>query len=305
MKKGNTNGDGSFRYFAPISFFEKADAEEGQRRRFAGVASTESPDQEEEVVLQRGLEWNHFLTKGWFNDNHSRKTGGVVGYPVDVQFYNKGQRLPDGSLAKNNLHWTEGYLLEGVAAADDIWSVGQALQKSGGGRQLGQSIEGKILKRAGKGGEVIAQAKITNVAITHCPVNADTSLGFLAKNLMETASAEDRKIEYPLVGAVEPSQYTSGMDVPQDPALHMDYRTLGSSDKIVPEDEDEEKTLTTDSGAALIPESLESEEHNTTFKALNKAAAVSLVLKRLPNVSCATAGRVVDLALQMKLKGLL
>lgn len=293
MKKGLTKNDGSFRYFAPISFFEKADADEGQRRRFAGIASTESPDQEDEVVLQNGLQWDYFLTKGWFNDNHSRKTGGVVGYPVDVKFYKRGDRLPDGSIAKSNLHWTEGYLLEGVPAADDIWNVGQALQKSGSGRQLGQSIEGKILKREGPGGEVIARANITNVAITHCPVNADTSLGFLAKSLLETA--------------VQPDKYTSGMDVPSEPGVHMDYRTLGSSDKVESEgeEEEEEKTLTTDSGAALMPESLEREEHVTTYKALNKAKAMQLVLDRLPNVSCATAGRVVDLALQMKLKGLL
>ena len=303
MKKGNTKGDGSFHYFAPISFFEKADAEEGKRRRFAGVASTESPDQEDEVVLQRGLQWEYFLTKGWFNDNHSRKTGGVVGYPVDVKFYKRGERLPDGSIAKNNLHWTEGFLLEGVPAADDIWNVGQALQKAGSGRQLGQSIEGKILKRAGKGGEVIAQANITNVAITHCPVNADTSLGFLAKNLMQVAEHEDRKVEFPIVAPAQPHTFTSGTDIPEEPGLHMDYKTLDASDE--GEDEEEEKTLTTDSGAALMPESLEGGMHVTTHKALNKAAAVNLVLQRLPHVSCATAGRVVDLALQMKFKGLL
>ena len=169
---------------------------------------------------------------------------------------------------------------------------GQALKKAGAGRQLGQSIEGKILKRAGDGGEVIAQAKITNVAITHCPVNADTSLGFLAKSLLETA--------------VEPEGYTYQTDLPDDPEVHMDYKGWGAGEEEKDEEkEEEEKTLTSESGAALVPESLESEEHSTTFKALNKAAAVSLVLKRLPHVSCATAGRVVDLALQMKLKGLL
>mgnify|MGYP001435774522 CR=1 FL=1 len=292
MKKGKTDGDGSFRYFAPISFFEKADAEEGQRRRFAGIASTESPDQEDEVVLQNGLAWDHFVTKGWFNDNHSRKTGGVVGYPTDVQFFGKGTRLPDGSIAPSNLHWTEGYLLEGVPAADDIWNVGQALKKAGGGRQLGQSIEGKILKRAGNNGEVIAQAKVTNVAITHCPVNADTSLGFLAKSLIETA--------------VQPEGYTYQTDLPDAPEVHMDYKDWDAAEEhTLQEQEKEEKTLTTESGAALTLESLEDEAHNTAHKALNKAAAVSLVLRRLPHVSCATAGRVVDLALQLKLKGLL
>jgi hypothetical protein len=292
MKKGKTNNDGSFRYFAPISFFEKSDAEEGQRRRFAGIASTDTPDQEDEVVLQNGLEWNHFVTKGWFNDNHSRKTGGVVGYPTGVKFFAEGTRLPDGSVAKSNLHWTEGYLLEGVPAADDIWNVGQALKKAGAGRQLGQSIEGKILKRAGDKGEVIAQAKITNVAITHCPVNADTNLGFLAKSLIETA--------------VQPAGYTYQTDLPDAPEVHMDYKDWDAAEEQALEgQEEEEKTLTTESGAALIPESLEDEEHNTTYKALHKAAAVSLVLKRLPNISCATAGRVVDLALQMKLKGLI
>jgi len=172
-----------FKYFAPISFFEKGDAPEGQRRRFGGVATTESRDQEDEILLQRGLDFSPFLKSGWFNDNHSKKTGGVVGYPTDVKVYKKGETLPDGGTAPANCHWTEGYLLEGVPAADDIWRVGQALQKAGGARRLGQSIEGRVVERDSMDGKVVRRAEVRNVAITHCPVNAETSLGLLAKAL--------------------------------------------------------------------------------------------------------------------------
>jgi len=259
FNKGMVDPSGSFHYFAPIGVFEKAEAPDGQQRRIFGVASTEGKDQEDEKVLQRGLDWAYFLKKGWFNDNHSRKTGGVVGYPDQdgVQFYKKGTLLPNGKTAKSNCHWTEGYLLEGVPAADDIWRVGQALTKAGGSRQLGMSIEGKVLRRS-NGGKTIARAAVRHVAITHCPVNADTSLGFLAKSLVAAESETD--------------------DTPKN---------------------EEEKALTSasPSGAALQPESLESRLSTTAVppRLVTKAQAIDVVLGRFPHLSCATAGRIVDL----------
>jgi hypothetical protein len=268
LYKAQVDKDGAFRYFAPLGLFEKADAPEGQQRRIYGVASTESKDQEDETVLQRGLDWQYFLTKGWFNDNHSRKTGGVVGYPdpKGVQFFKRGDRLPSGEVAKANCHWAEGYLLEGVPAADDIWRIGQALQKAGGERGLGMSIEGKVLRRA-NGGKTIARAAVRHVAITHCPVNAETSLGFLAKSLVAAEADEPNAEEKAIDSADE-----------DDKAL-----TAGSP-----------------SGQALQPESLEREMRTTAApcRLITKAQAIDVVLRRYPHISCATAGRLVDLHLR-------
>ncbi len=271
--------DGSFHYYAPVSFFEKADAPEGERRRFGGIASTETRDQDGEVILQRGLDWKYFMSKGWFNDNHGRKTGDIVGFPSKVEYYKKGQRLPNGSTAHANLHWTEGYLLEGHKPADEIWSAAMALQKAGGARQLGQSIEGKIQKRAGGSGKTIAKALVRHVAITHCPVNADTSLGFLAKALVAAEEPDEEK------------SLTMGTDA-TPPAAQGPKSGKGA-------------------GRIITPQSLERELKNTTYKSsdldakLTRGEAFDLITSRYPGVSGSTAGRILDLTFEMIRRGAL
>lgn len=172
-----------FQFFAPLSFFEKASAPQGQRRRIAGIISTEVKDKQDEVLLQRGLDFSPFVKSGWFNDNHSKKTTDVLGYPDgDVKRFKKGDVLPDGQVAKSNGTWAEGYLLE-TPEAERVWTLAQALKKSGDKRRLGFSIEGQVLERTGPGGKTVAKAIVRNVAITNCPVGEDTRLEVLAKSL--------------------------------------------------------------------------------------------------------------------------
>lgn len=194
-----------FEFEVPVSFFEKADAPKGQQRRIGGIISTESPDRQGEIVLQKGLDFDDFIKNGWFNDNHSKDTDGIVGYPEAVQFFQKGDMLPNGERAPAPGHWAEGYLLEGHDRADKIWKLGKALQ--GTGRSLGYSVEGNIHRRIGpktvfkksaqgKGswvGNTIAKATVRNVAVTNCPVNTQTGLAVLAKSLQvaETAELDD------------------------------------------------------------------------------------------------------------------
>lgn len=184
---GVVGDDGAFSYFAPMRFFEKADAPAGTRRRIAGIASAETRDRDGEVVLQRGLDFSNFLKFGFFNDNHDKGAGAVVGYPTDARFYAKGARLPDGTSAEADLHWTEGYMLSSKRATD-IWDAGMALQKDGAPRGIGQSIEGRITKRAANDNSIIAAAEVLNVAVTHMPANTTSSLNFIAKALADVQS---------------------------------------------------------------------------------------------------------------------
>lgn len=174
----------TFRIFAPMSLFQKASAPEGQRRRIAGVISTESLDKQGEVIVQKGLDFQPFLSQGWFNDNHSKKTTDVLGYPEDVTRFQKGEKLPDGTVAKSNCTWAEGYLLD-TPDADKVWSLGMSLQKAGSKRRLGYSIEGSVQSRTGPGNRIVAKALVRNVAITNCPVGEDTRMELLAKSLDE------------------------------------------------------------------------------------------------------------------------
>ena len=176
-----------FSFEVPVTFFEKADAPEGKQRRIGGIITTDAPDRQGEVVLQEGLDFSDFTANGWFNDNHSKDTDGIVGYPEIVKKFKKGEELPNGEKSKTAGHWAEGYLLK-TDRGNKIWELGQALQ--GTGRRLGFSVEGKIVKRDGSRtiakksddgttqwvGNRIAKAVVRNVAVTNCPVNQETGL---------------------------------------------------------------------------------------------------------------------------------
>lgn len=186
---GRSNRGADFQIYTTVDFFEKSDAPEGERRRVAGVITTDSLDKDEEIVIQKSLNFTDFIREGWLNDNHSQKQTDNVGYPLEVQYFDKGAKLPNGAVAKANCHWMEAVLLEDYPLADQIWKLGKALSKTKA-RKLGYSIEGKILKRAGSNGKVIASANVKNVAITHCPANPDTYMITLAKNLLKAEQEE-------------------------------------------------------------------------------------------------------------------
>jgi hypothetical protein len=138
-----------------VEVFEKAG--EKNPRRIGGFVTTDKLDKQGERLLQDGLNFDPFLRDGWFNDNHSKETAGIVGHPESAELMEKGGQRG---------WWVEGHLLEGQKRADEIWETAKALQKSG--RRLGFSVEGKITERAGDSGEIVARADIKNVAITNC-----------------------------------------------------------------------------------------------------------------------------------------
>ena len=258
-----------FRLHAPLNFWLDKSMPGPLQRRFGGLVSTETRDKEGEIVRQIGLDWSEFLGgNGWFNDNHSKATAAMVGIPCrkSLKVYERGSKLPDGSVAPSRGTWAAGYLLANKRA-DEIWDAAKDLDAANKAfteagmpdhcQRLGFSIEGGIRKRAGPARKTIAEAGVRNVAITNCPVNPDTGLSLLAKSI-DKAQEEIEK-------------------------------------------EEGEKALTTSSGAALIPESLESD----VKKALTKAEALLWASKRIPGASLATLARFVDQTVLLKQHGLL
>lgn len=176
--------DVPFSFDVGVEVFEKAG--EKHSRRIGGFVTTDKLDKQGEKLIQEGLNFDPFLKDGWFNDNHSKETFGIVGHPTSAELMTKGGKRG---------WWVEGYLFDGQTRADAIWETAVALQKSG--RRLGFSVEGKITERAGKDGNVIARADVRNVAITNCPVNNDTAMEVLAKSL----SAANAQLEKALAMA--------------------------------------------------------------------------------------------------------
>ena len=175
--------DKEFNFVMQSWTFEKSDAKAGQTMRIGGFCSDESRDQEGETVLSRGLSFEKFLSKGWYNDNHSKKTVDILGYPDYAKYMKKGEKLPGGIISLQNGWYTEGYLCN-TSNGRAIFELGKSLEDVEE-RNLGFSVEGKILERKGPSGKIIAKAEVRNVAITGCPVNDNTSMMILAKSLDE------------------------------------------------------------------------------------------------------------------------
>ena len=281
-----------FNFEFDVGVFEKADAPNGKQKRIGGIISTETPDRQGEVVLQSGLEFGDFMRNGWFNDNHSKETTDIVGYPEQIKRFYKGDRLPDGNQAHANGTWVEGYLLD-TPKGKQIWDLGLALQKTD--RRLGFSVEGKVERRAGprtiflKGqegegqwvGRNIVKAVVRNVAVTNAPVQADSRMEILAKSMiaMEREELEDDDVDKALaMGPVSPGQKLAG---PQ---------TGGGAGKV------------------LTRQHLEEEEHDlikesNVKKSLTYEEAIRFVQKSMPSVSLKSARRFVDLTLLLKRQG--
>lgn len=153
----------------------KAGVDVETTRPIGGWCSTEGLDRQDEVVVAKGLDFSEFVSFGYFNDNHRQDTASVLGYP-------RVARL------EKSRWWTEGNLLVGYPPADRVWELAKALAKSRAPRNLGFSIEGKVMER--DNGNRIVRAKVRNVAITNAPVNTDCTWSILSKAFSSSTKVE-------------------------------------------------------------------------------------------------------------------
>jgi hypothetical protein len=278
-------------------FFEDLSKAAGHTRRIAGVISTETRDRQAEIVIQKGLNFEPFLTYGWFNDNHSKDTDAVIGWPESIKQFQKGMKLPNGQIAKANCTWCEGYMMEGDGStrADKIWSLTKAIQKSGSPRALGFSIEGSVLKRMGPARKIVAEAVVTNTAITNCPVNTETKLETLAKSLSVVAQMPD---DLDRITALEKA-LTAG--TPANPLAHgADAGPMqgeGAGQILIPQDLERDIKF---SGATL-------NEFNKPKRKtkLTKAEAAAWVKTVLPGFRPDQIERLVDATIKLEAQGAL
>jgi hypothetical protein len=172
-KNGCVNCDGTseipFQMHVPFStFLRKSDG----RMRIGGIVSTEHKDYDGEIVKQDGLDFTPCLRGGWFNNNHSKDTEGVLGIPDLVR-----RTTYKGKPAT----YVEGDLISGYEPAEKIWQLGKALQNTK--RPLGFSLQGKVIRREGPDRKIVAEAVVKHIAITAIPVNAETALQTLSKSM--------------------------------------------------------------------------------------------------------------------------
>lgn len=265
-----------FDFEVPVTFFEKADAPVGQTRRIGGLISTESRDKHGETLLQRGLDLEPFSNRGWYNDDHDKKTGAIIGIPDVVQQFAKGERLPNGQEAKTNGTWAEGYLLTSPRATE-VWELGKALQATD--RSLGFSVEGAINRRAGTDHKLVTKATVRNVAVTGCPVNDDSKLEVLAKSM--GAFEKALTVGTPTTPGDAPVGPKTGEGAGQVLGKEDLARDKTTTDKC---DDDEEKK-------------------KETKKSLTDSEAIAWVQDKLPAANAVAAAKIVEFTKTLKRQG--
>ncbi len=151
----------------------RGQTKEGDRGPIRGVVGSEARDQDGEVVYQKGLDWDYFLSKGYFNWEHQPGPENSLGEPERVFPTTDRDGFPATGV--------EGFLWLSKARAREIYDTAIAMRKARSSRTLGFSVEGHTLARD-SGGDVI-KAQVLDVAITRRPINPNAVLEALAKSL--------------------------------------------------------------------------------------------------------------------------
>lgn len=136
-----------------------------------GICSTRDMDLEGETIEQDGLEWDYFLANGWFNHEHQQGAGAVLGHPVKIEQVDEDRTRVEGVL----------YLDKQLGR--DVYETAVAMQKAGGDRSLGFSVEGQVLLRDPLKPKRVLKARVLNVAITAMPINPHTNLELIARSM--------------------------------------------------------------------------------------------------------------------------
>lgn len=246
-----------FEFWVPMDLAKSkgsAEADKGTERWIQGIASTSHKDLQDENVVQRGIDFTYFLEHGYYNNDHKPGFENKVGQPTEARVAVEGL-------------WTKGFLFQNHKVADAIWELAHALIASNANRKLGFSIQGKVLRRAGKR---ILRCWVQDIAITAAPINTHTWLD-VVKSLsavpaeMWCESDNGLIMPYQTEKAIpcvkSCGNNCSGACKGGDKALRESDLDLIKKD----EDEEKEKALSVAGGHALIPQSLDSEAKVQTF----------------------------------------
>ena len=137
-----------------------------------GIMSVESPDQQQETIIQAGMDFGYLLSKGWINYEHQPGPENIIGEPIDVT-PTTYQGVPATAF--------RGRLFLDRPRAREVWDAAVAIKKSGSTRRLGYSVEGHTLFRDPADRKRVLKSRILNLAVTAHPVAPDARLEVLAK----------------------------------------------------------------------------------------------------------------------------
>lgn len=163
-----------FNFFIPVEIVKAKDDKGKMRMRMRGVASTGDVDDDGETLEASGFDLDMFKKSGFVNWHHqsAKDPLAIIGEPI-----------PDGTLIKNNEFHIEADLYPESEMAQKAYKLQEILEKSGSKRRLGWSIEGKALERDSVNPKRVKKARITGVALTMSPKNANTFANIVKGNV--------------------------------------------------------------------------------------------------------------------------
>lgn len=224
-----------FQFWVPAEIISKGGGK-SKDMIIQGIASTADRDSDNEVLDPNGYDLSYFNNFGYFNWHHGTKESpkSIIGEPIESKITPKGL-------------FVKGKLYKDSKTAQEVYELGQVLEKNSKNRRLGFSIEGKALERDPLDPRKITKAKITGCAVTFAPKNKNT--------LLEIVKGELEEDQFSLV--FDENEIKHDLDI---------FKAETGREFVVEEedeeDEDKEKSLSTASGGALVKESLEGGNNN-------------------------------------------
>ncbi len=159
--------------------------------KFAGVASDESPDVDEDSIFRKTLDLTYANARGFVNWEHSDAPEDQVGWLEKAELIPPNQvksfaaKVGQGvKLSKSASVYVEGFLHKYVDRAKHVANL---LKSAPPGKGVGLSLQG-ALARDGKSGNIV-KALVRGIAITAVPAHPQTLVA-LAKSLRGEAGAE-------------------------------------------------------------------------------------------------------------------
>jgi len=142
--------------WAPFDIIEKGDGDTTGRGRIKGIASSEALDADNEIIIQKGLD---FSDAKWITLEHPCGVMNIVGEPISFS---------KSSLNGHSATEIEADLFLTDALGKQIFEKARTLNKANSKSKLGFSIEGRAVRR---NGNKIEEAKVHSVAISANPKN--------------------------------------------------------------------------------------------------------------------------------------
>ena len=146
-----------FETYVPLSeIYKSSNNDKSDNYIVTGIASNSDRDLQGEVICPEGLDISYLLSSGYIDYEHDKDS--VIGVPIE-----------DGTYVDS-----DGLHLKALIFGDDprvqkMFKLQQHFDDSGVDRNLGFSIEGKVLDRDVTDESIVREVMVSGVALTYRP----------------------------------------------------------------------------------------------------------------------------------------